>query len=297
MIKRYLIADHLVSLEMPQSPLWDRLSNYVPFESTAEGEPVFHLEVCDISTDAAPSRPEAMKPVLVGAAEPGAPRLDLYSDGSLWWVEMAPVDDRPVCAWLTMSSDMTRGSVRVSMDSDNGRFAVDNSMMLLFAFRTSVMGTLEMHSSVVVRGGRGFMFLGRSGTGKSTHSRMWLKHLDGVHLLNDDNPVIRIGADGKATVYGTPWSGKTPCYRNESVPVGAIVRIRQCPDNRIQKQNVMEAYASIFSSCSGFRAVRSMADGLHSTISALVTGVPCYILDCRPDGDAARVCSEEVDGN
>ncbi len=53
------------------------------------------------------------------------------------------------------------------------------------------------------------MFLGESGTGKSTHSRMWLENIEGSTLLNDDAPAVRISADG-TTAYGTPWSGKTP---------------------------------------------------------------------------------------
>lgn len=138
------------------------------------------------------------------------------------------------------------------------------------------------------------MFLGKSGTGKSTHSRQWLESIPGTELLNDDNPIIRIEADGTVRVYGSPWSGKTPCYRNASAPVGAIVRIRQCPENRISRLSVVESYASVYSSCSGLKFYKSMADAIHSTLEGVVLGVPCYVLDCRPDHDAARVCHEAV---
>lgn len=296
MIKRYCVAEHFFELEMPEGPTWERLTNYSPFETEKEGEVIFRIVVEDCPKGSAPVYPAEKKPVLVDSAEKGAPRLDLYDAAGDWWVEMAPLDRMAPIGWLKISRDLKTGWLQAPIGTELGRFAVDNSMMLLFAFRTAVLGTLEMHSSTVVKDGRAFMFLGKSGTGKSTHSRMWLENLEGVTLLNDDNPVIRIWDDGRAIVYGTPWSGKTPCYKNESAPIGGIVRIRQYPENRIARLGLMEAYASILSSSSGLRAVRTMADGLHESIAALVSTVPCYVLDCLPDGDAARVCHAEVNG-
>ena len=57
------------------------------------------------------------------------------------------------------------------------------------------------------------MLLGKSGTGKSTHSRLWLKYIPDTKLLNDDNPAVRIMDNNTIMIYGTPWSGKTPCYK------------------------------------------------------------------------------------
>ena len=152
-----------------------------------------------------------------------------------------------------------------------------------------------MHASVVMRGGRGFLFLGRSGTGKSTHSGLLLKYIDGTELLNDDNPVLRI-VDGCARVYGSPWSGKTPCYKAQDVPVGAIVRLSQAKENRITRLGTVGAYAYVMSSCSGFRPFREITDAQHETLSAVALGVPCYQLDCLPDEAAARLCQSTVDG-
>ena len=53
-------------------------------------------------------------------------------------------------------------------------FGINNAMMLLFAFRTAPLGTLELHASMVSNSGKAFLFLARSGTGKSTHSSLWL---------------------------------------------------------------------------------------------------------------------------
>ena len=136
--------------------------------------------------------------------------------------------------------------------------------------------------------------MARSGTGKSTHSSLWLEHVPGTELMNDDNPVVRVWPDGRVIAYGSPWSGKTPCYRNVEAPVGAFVRIRRCPENKITPLSLLESYALVYSSSSGFKADRSIADGLHASIEKAVTTVPCYVLDCRPDKEAAMVSSSEL---
>lgn len=168
--------------------------------------------------------------------------------------------------------------------------AIDTSLMLLFALTTANKNTLLFHSSTVVWQGKAYMFLGVSGTGKSTHSSLWLKHIKGTHLLNDDNPVVRIDTDGKPIVCGSPWSGKTPCYRNEEYPLGAIVSLEQAPKNKIKKCSVLEAYAVISSSISSKRWEKDLANGINISIEAILKNRPVFHLKCLPDEEAAQVC-------
>ena len=74
--------------------------------------------------------------------------------------------------------------------------------------------TVAIHSSCIVYRGKAVLFLGASGTGKSTHTRLWLENIEGSTLLNDDSPFVRV-EDGKVWAYGSPWSGKTSCYKQE----------------------------------------------------------------------------------
>lgn len=178
--------------------------------------------------------------------------------------------------------------------ADYTDFAVNNALMVLYALRTASLGTVLFHAAVIGNGGRGYLFLGRSGTGKSTHARLWLKHVPGSELVNDDNPVVRIGADGTARVYGSPWSGKTPCYKNMDLPVGGFVQLAQAPYNKIQRLKGIGAYAVLVPSISGKRWDRAIADGLHETENALASGVPVWMLECLPDEEAARLCSETI---
>jgi hypothetical protein len=177
---------------------------------------------------------------------------------------------------------------------DQTLYALNNAAMLMYAMATSRKKTALFHSSVVEHQGRAYMFLGKSGTGKSTHSQLWIKYIPETQLVNDDNPVVRVFDDGTATVYGSPWSGKTPCYRNVSYPIGGIVKLAQAPMNRIRRLSGVEAYAEVVPSISGKRWDKALADGLHETENALIKNVPMWHLDCLPDEEAARLCFENI---
>ena len=271
------------------------LDNLAPFETETAEDPLFTLELVR-------ELPATQAEVLYDETpEEGMSRISLFRTEDGLYSEMALPGVAVAAGTLRMYAGEGRAPYgRALLQIHNprqGAFAVNNALMLLFAFNTAPFGALEMHASVVTKDGRGYLFLGRSGTGKSTHSSLWLKHIPGTELLNDDNPVLRLEADGSARVYGTPWSGKTPCYRNLSVPAGAVVRLRQAPENRIVRLGPVQAYASLYASCSAFRPLRNLADGWHRTLEGLVGVLPCYQLDCLPDEAAARLCFETVTRN
>jgi len=289
-MKRFFcVAKHRFSIEIAgESSRWSTLSNYEPFSSDVSDGLIFELEVHGGRAEA-----PGKVPLLVERGEEGEPRLDLYRDGSDYWVEVAPVNTMPAVAALRMNEDFSRG-VLFCFEERFVRFAIDNSAMLMFAFSTASRGTLEIHASVVVNSSKAYLFLAKSGTGKSTQSRMWLESIPGTTLLNDDNPIVGFDGDGTPRVYGSPWSGKTACYKNESSPIGAFVKIERAPANSISRNSIIDAYVLLSSSASGFKAVESMADGLHDTLSRMALNVPSYTLRCLPDHDAAKVCHDGV---
>lgn len=288
--KRYIVAGHAFTLTLPENPeLWKALGQYEPFEAE-EGDSLFELELVR-------ELPELeAETVYDSPTEDGETVIRLMRAGSgEWLIEMKPDHRMPVSGRLLCSADFSSARLKLETASLlSAVFCINNSAMVLYAFTTYAKNTLEMHASVVRKDGRAYLFLGRSGTGKSTHSSLWLKYLQGCELMNDDNPIVRICEDGTVTAYGSPWSGKTRCYKNISSPVGAFVLIRQCPENRIKRMGIVEAYATLYSSCSGYKSDSVMADGLHMTMEGVVAGVPFYLLDCRPDEEAAKVCSETV---
>lgn len=196
--------------------------------------------------------------------------------------------------WLQYPHDYRQASLTVT--GSYRKLAIDNALMILFALSTASHGVALFHSSTVTYADKAYMFLGVSGTGKSTHSSLWLKHIKGTELLNDDNPVVRVFDDGHVTVYGSPWSGKTPCYRNLSYPLGGIVLLSQAPYNRIHRLSGIQAYVALVPSISGKRWDKQIADGLHQTEDALVKTVPTWHLECLPDEAAAQLCCKTISG-
>lgn len=180
-------------------------------------------------------------------------------------------------------------------DISSRRFGLNNAVMLVYAFASSACDTLLIHSSVVRNDGVGYCFLGKSGTGKSTHTSLWLRHIPGSDLMNDDNPVVRI-VDGKPYVYGSPWSGKTPCYRNVEAPAGAFVQLEQWPENAIRRQGVAECFASLLPSVSTMKWDERIYKATCGTISEIIRTTPVWRLRCLPDEAAARLSYTTLTG-
>ena len=283
--KTFKVADQLIRIvggeHLP--------ANLAPFQVQESGPALITLTLAD-------SLPERdCTPYFKTDDGPGFPEITLETFPGGYRISFSALPGRPVSGTLDCDDQFHTATLR--LEGPDHAFALNNSLMLLFAFASAGEGILEMHASVVMHGGRGYLFLGPSGTGKSTHSSLWLKHIPDTELLNDDNPILRMCPDGTFRVYGSPWSGKTPCYKAQEVPVGAVVRIRQAPENHIERLSPVQAYASLMSSASSFRPLKGgLSDGWHRTLEAFATHVPCYVLDCLPDRDAALLCCRTVHG-
>ena len=289
----FKVAGHTFSLSLPDSKvLWDALQEqYEPFRTeAAEGELLFSLEYTQ--------EPIEGQRICVydEPTQDGETVVKLYRCGTDWIIDVAMDHRMPICATIRCNEDFSKGKLYLyDRKVNTGVFGINNGAMLMYAFAGARYKTLEMHASVIEKNGKAYLFLGKSGTGKSTHSSLWLKHIEGTTLMNDDNPIIRIEKNGEVMCYGSPWSGKTRCYKNISAPAGAFVQIRQCPENKIQKLAVLQAYSILFSSVSGLKDDdSSMADFINDSMSDVIGAVPFYLLDCRIDPEAAHLCARTV---
>lgn len=165
------------------------------------------------------------------------------------------------------------------------------SSMVRFLFAQAVLehDGVFVHASCVSMEGKSYLFLGKSGTGKSTHARQWLQAFPDCRLLNDDNPALRI-EDRKVMVYGTPWSGKTSCYKNEGYPVAGIARLRQAKTNSFSLLEGPEIFAALLPSCSAIRQDAGLLEALYCTLIQIAEQVTVGCMECLPNIDAARVC-------
>ena len=207
-------------------------------------------------------------------------------DGS-YEIRMSNIQKQQCCL---MDADHDFKKVRIALNGNfyMRKFGIGNALMMSYAFATADKDTVLIHASVVRENGYAYPFLGVSGTGKSTHTSNWLKYIPGTDLMNDDNPVIRV-VDGIATLYGSPWSGKTPCYRNIQAPIGAITQLKQAPYNKIRRETVVEAFASILPSCSIMKWDKRIYSGICDTVKTLIETVPTYFLENLPDEEAVQL--------
>lgn len=162
--------------------------------------------------------------------------------------------------------------------------------MMGFAQSAVAHQTTLIHASVSMKDGKGYAFLGTSGTGKSTHSQQWIRYIEGVELLNDDNPAVRILPSGESRVYGTPWSGKTPCYKNKAASLAAFVLLKQAPENKFQFLQGIQAYMVLLSSCSSLKWNTEYYNALGKTIEIIANQIPVGFLECLPNEEAAQLC-------
>lgn len=288
MIQYYNVADFLFSIEA-EEPHFECLTNYVPFRQSTNDKQPATLFAIRLQDGPLPSK-EGWKHIYTDMSDDDMPRIEMYSREGEWMFLVSMSKEGEIVSAIQCTADWSE--VRLFMVPGIARFAIDNAAMLMYAFATSDKKTLLFHSSVTVRQGRGYMFLGHSGTGKSTHSRQWLEAFDDAHLLNDDNPAVRILPDNTVRVYGTPWSGKTPCYNQDSAPVAALVQLAQAPENIITRLKMTQAYPYILASVSGLKVMPEMMDRLYESIAQLLELTPVYKLECLPNTDAARLCAQ-----
>lgn len=293
MRKIYTVADFIfeVSLKGDRDPDM-YLRSFAPFKSIEcpEGRKLFELledETLPVSSDA-----EFLEE---DRNDMGHTRLYRTSEG--YRVELRYADDaRPHI--VETDKDFAHARALIRWDDRYVATALTSMFRIVFAQAILPYDAVSLHASAVVSEGKAFLFMGKSGTGKSTHSALWIRHIGDTELLNDDNPIVRV-IDGKAVVYGSPWSGKTPCYRNVSAPVAAMVRLKQGPRNRFEPKEDIEAFGAVLPGCSVLRQDRRLHDALCMTLAALIDSICVGELECLPDKEAAEVCRkgilEEID--
>ena len=293
MRKIYIVADFIfeVSLKGDRDPDM-YLRSFAPFKSIEcpEGRKLFELiedETLPVSSDA-----ELLEE---DRNDMGHTRLYRTSEG--YRIELRYADDtRPHI--VETDKDFAHARALIRWDDRYVATALTSMFRIVFAQAILPYDAVSLHASAVVSEGKAFLFMGKSGTGKSTHSALWIRHIGDTELLNDDNPIVRV-IDGKAVVYGSPWSGKTPCYRNVSAPVAAMVRLKQGPRNRFEPKEDIEAFGAVLPGCSVLRQDRRLHDALCMTLAALIDSICVGELECLPDKEAAEVCRkgilEEID--
>ena len=149
-------------------------------------------------------------------------------------------------------------------------------------------GIILFHGSAISLDGEVYLFTARSGTGKSTHTRLWREVFgERAVMINDDKPLIKIDDSG-IFVYGTPWNGKHRLGTNASAPLKAICILERAETNRIKGESKSSVFPEIMSQTYRFSDVFGMKCTLE-LLDKLLTKTPVYRLGCNMDREAALV--------
>ena len=148
--------------------------------------------------------------------------------------------------------------------------------------------TILFHGSAIAVDGQAYLFTGKSGLGKSTHTRLWRELLgDRAIMVNDDKPLIRVSENG-AVICGTPWDGKHHLSSNIVVPLKAICTLEQAKDNWIRPVSREEAFPVLIQQTYRPADPAVLAKTL-SLIDRLSRTVRLYHLRCNMDISAAKL--------
>ena len=160
----------------------------------------------------------------------------------------------------------------------------------------SSQGTILFHGSAICVDGRTYIFTAPSGTGKSTHSRLWRELLidHDVVMVNDDKPFLKV-EKGIVTAYGSPWMGKEGIGCNMSAPVEAICSISQGKKNVIREATPEEMFPIFFEQSLRPFDKEGTEKYLH-TLDVLTRSVRLYKLECDISLEAARLSYETMAG-
>ena len=153
--------------------------------------------------------------------------------------------------------------------------------------------SIMIHSSAVKYKGKCYLFSAPSGTGKSTHTRIWEKlYGNDVKIINDDKPIIRLMGD-QLIAYGSPFAGGTHKFCDDSAPLFAIVFITRAKENFIRKLNSKEALPLLFQETVR-KVSKERMNLVLDMIDIIIKKVDLYELCCNMEDNSARIAHDTI---
>lgn len=152
---------------------------------------------------------------------------------------------------------------------------------------------LLIHGSLIAVDGKGYLFVARSGTGKSTHTKLWREQFgERAVMVNDDKPLLRI-SEGNVYAYGTPWDGKHRISNNIKVPLKAICVLERGKENNIavmgEKERCTELLKYVYHPSDPMKIIKIL-----DLFPSLMKQVAFYRMQCNMKKEAAVIASEAM---
>lgn len=187
-------------------------------------------------------------------------------------------------ALLSANSDWTEASITLLDGKEDG---LEGALIAAIMTHLSTRSGLMLHSSLVDFNGKGIMFVGPSGIGKTTQAELWMKYRDAV-IINGDMALIREEENG-FTGYGCPWHGSSPYCENRQVPLCGIIVLEQAPENTIERLSGITLIERMMRNIFLPHWYPEGVESAMETVDHLLSQVPVYLMKCRPDEDAVKM--------
>lgn len=207
-----------------------------------------------------------------------------------------PVDKADVTVSVTQSDieyERSKSEREDMLEGNAVRRFSDPYLETLAVYRKIALKLIDhdillFHGSVIAVDGEAYLFTAKSGTGKSTHTRLWRAYFgDRAVMVNDDKPLLRI-TDSGVIAYGTPWDGKHRLSTNTGVPLKAICALERAAENSIEPASAREVYPLIVQQTYRPADAKALLRTM-TLIDRLISETQLYRLHCNMNPDAAVV--------
>lgn len=261
----------------------------IPFAGMAfyhpgEYEPDFSFTVDEVEEDNSGK-------TLFGSSEFMIPTF-LYEreNGEFDWVTRTP-EDKPRLSFH-ISKDWTNFTLYEDFTQTEGERAF-YEFGSLFSYGVLNHEACVLHGVVMEYQGKGILVTASSGTGKTTHTRMW-RDRENALILNGDRCLCR-KIDGRWYAYGMPWSGSSGEYINRRVPICAIVCLKQAPENKVRRMDIFEGTIAMMQRIFAPVWPGTLQDKAFDLTENLAAVIPMLELSCRPDFEAVDVLKDAIE--
>ena len=271
MKKCYSFAGVEVEVHIPDPWMYENDRHLAPFLVDAVTEPqVFRFEVVT----------QLLPPVGDCLVNTGGMRV--YTDGTRY---IGSVAESWEAAYMQVLKDEPENRVLIKREQLSEKISANAVLTALGAEHLVARANgFIFHSSYIRVGGKAVLFTAPSGTGKSTQADLW-NRLRGAPICNGDRSVVR-WKDGVAYACGIPFAGSSKFCENITLPLGAIVYLKQGPSTTIRRLRGAESFRRVWEGCSVNTWDRADMDSVSETVMHILSAVPVFELTCTPDESA-----------
>lgn len=191
--------------------------------------------------------------------------------------------------FILLDNGWSKANILVS----SSEASINTTLCLLFYSRFVQKKAIQLHCATIEDQGRGILFLGPSGIGKTTQAERWAE-FRGSSIINGDVGFVQ-RTEREYIAWGTPWHGSSPYCLNASVPVKALVVLKQAPENKLRELTGFEKVAEVSGSVFYPTWLEDGMELCTDTLNHLLTDLPVYRLDNRADRESVEILAKELD--